>query len=194
MLILPQIYQKEFFMKKVLIDLDMTVTDFHSTFMKIWAGKYPERKQILINERKYFKLTDEYPVELKNDIKDIIMQPSFFTDMLPIDNAINGVNKLIGLGYEVIICTSPIQMIGCHSAKWYWVKKNLGDKLAKSMVIVFDKTLIHGDYLIDDKSDISGINVPTWKHIVYKQGYNYNTIGERFSWDMGIDKLLNLMV
>jgi hypothetical protein len=57
-------------MKKViLIDLDMTIADFHSTFMDIWAKKYPDRKLIAINKRKHFKLTDEYPQKFKDDIK-----------------------------------------------------------------------------------------------------------------------------
>ena len=182
-------------MKKViLIDLDMTITDFHSTFMSIWEEKYPKRKRIAIQDRKHFKLTDEYPEEFKDDIKAIINQPSFFANMLPIEHAISGVHSLLGLNYEVIICTSPIQTVGCHSAKWDWVVKNLGESIAKSMVIAKDKTLIKGDYLIDDRSLISGIYPPSWKHIVYSQGYNSNAKENRFSWDMGTQKLVKMMV
>jgi 5'-nucleotidase len=182
-------------MKKViLIDLDMTITDFHSTFMSIWKEKYPERKIIAIQDRKHFKLTDEYPEEFKEDIKAIINQPSFFANMLPMENAINGVHSLLGLNYEVIICTSPIQTIGCHSAKWDWVVKNLGVVLAKSMVIAKDKTLIRGDYLLDDRVIVSGLFTPSWKHILYSQGYNSNTREKRFSWEMDINELVKLMV
>jgi 5'(3')-deoxyribonucleotidase len=113
--------------------------------------------------------------------------------MIPINNAINGIKELVNFNYEVVICTSPIQTSGCHSAKWDWVKKNLGDQLAKSMIIVHDKTLIHGNHLLDDKAYISGINTPTWKHIVYKQEYNSSVPNKRFSWDMGVSELLKLM-
>ena len=178
----------------VLIDLDMTITDFHSTFMNIWIEKYPDRKRIAIQDRKHFKLTDEYPEEFKDDIKAIINQPSFFANMLPIKNAISGIHSLISLNYEVIICTSPIQTDGCHSAKWDWVLKNLGVAIAKSMVIVKDKTLIRGDYLLDDRVVVSGLYVPSWKHILYSQGYNSDVQEKKFSWEMGIDELVKLTV
>lgn len=120
-------------MKKViLIDLDMTITDFHSTFMSIWKQKYPKRKTIEIQDRKNFKLTDEYPEKYKYDIKKIINEPSFFKNMIPIKYAIEGVQFLVKENYKVIICTSPIQTPGCHSAKWDWVLKILEKLLLKA--------------------------------------------------------------
>ncbi len=178
--------------KNILIDLDMTITDLHSTFMSIWEKKYPKRKTIKIQDRKHFKITDEYPEKYKDDIKKIINEPSFFKNMIAIENAIECV-KYLAKNHEVIICTSPIQTPGCHSAKWDWVLENLGEALAKSMVIVKDKTLIRGDYLIDDNHEISGIYKPSWKQIVYKQGYNSIITENCFCWEMGIDKLLEII-
>lgn len=71
--------------------------------------------------------------------------------------------------------------------------KNLGEALAKSMVIAKDKTMIKGDYLIDDNHEITGIYSPSWKQIVYKQGYNSIIKENCFSWEMGTDKLLKMI-
>jgi len=74
------------------------------------------------------------------------------------------------------------------------VLKNLGVAIAKSMVIVKDKTLIRGDYLLDNRVVVSGLYAPSWKHILYSQGYNSDVQEKKFSWEMGIDELVKLMV
>jgi 5'-nucleotidase len=61
----------------------------------------------------------------------------------------------------------------CHSDKSKWLKEHMGEKWARKLILTKDKTVIIGDYLIDDRIDITGvIKAPAWKHIIFTQPYN----------------------
>ena len=81
------------------------------------------------------------------------------------------------------LCTAPdldVEDQACWSEKALSVKEHLGDEWLKRLIITKDKTLVHGDYLIDDKPEIKGINkTPSWNRIVFHHEYNVNTRGVR---------------
>ena len=50
----------------------------------------------------------------------------------------------------------------------------------KKLIITSDKTIVDGNYLIDDKPIITGTNPnPTWEQIYYTKSYNKNKKGKR---------------
>ena len=71
----------------------------------------------------------------------------------------------------------------CKPEKFAWVEEHLGSKWASRIIMTRDKTLVHGDVLIDDKPNIVGVRAPTWKHILYDQPYNQHCADqERLTW------------
>lgn len=90
------------------------------------------------------------------------------------------IKEMIKDGHDVFICTAPtITNYSCASDKIAWVRRHFGDKMANRTIITYDKTVVHGDYLIDDKPSISGVVTnPSWKHIVFTASYNKNVQSE----------------
>lgn len=109
-------------------------------------------------------------------IKDKIeWSEGFFYDLEPIDGAIEAVNKMRDLGWDVWLCSSPsVTSDTCHSDKNRWVKKHFGDWLARKMILTKDKTLVYGDILIDDRCHIKGrfADHTAFTHILFEQPYN----------------------
>lgn len=90
----------------------------------------------------------------------------------PREGAVEAAHKLASV-YEVFIVTTP--WAGnpyCVTEKINWVVQHLGVEWVRRMIVTYDKTLVRGDILIDDKPEITGAMVPTWKHILFHQGYN----------------------
>ena len=74
----------------------------------------------------------------------------FFLDLKPLEGAIEGM-KTLQTKYSVYILTRPsIKNTNCYTEKAEWVKKYLGEEMLEKMIICPDKSLVKGDYLIDD--------------------------------------------
>ena len=66
--------------------------------------------------------------------------------------------------------------------KYEWVENYLGDAWVKRIILTRDKTLIKGDYLIDDKPVITGVErSPEWEQIVYDRPYNRDVNKKRLT-------------
>lgn len=74
----------------------------------------------------------------------------FFILLEPIDGAIDAVNRLKEK-YDVWILTRPsFPNLHCYTEKAIWIRKHLGYEMQKKLIIAGDKSLLMGDYLIDD--------------------------------------------
>ncbi len=108
-------------MKKVYVDMDDTLCDFIGPFKRGEVSiKYPQSKV------------------------------GFFLDLEPLEGAIEGM-KTLQTKYKVYILTRPsIKNIHCYTEKAEWIKKYLGEEMLETMILCPDKSLVKGDYLIDD--------------------------------------------
>ena len=76
-------------------------------------------------------------------------------------------------GHIVFLCTSPLtEYTNCILEKYQWVDEHLGFDWTKKIIITKDKTLVRGDYLIDDNPNPKGALAPAWEHIIYDFPYN----------------------
>jgi len=112
-------------MKKVIhVDLDDTLchyTDHH----KVMKGRNPEIK---------------YPQS----------QYGFFLEIPPIQDGKHYLDDL-SKHFEVYILTRPsFKNPLCYTEKRYWVEKHLGMYYAERLFICPNKSLVKGDYLVDD--------------------------------------------
>lgn len=77
-------------------------------------------------------------------------QVGFFLNLLPIEGAIESFKEL-EKNFNVWILTRPsVQNPLCYTEKALWVKTYLGIDAQRRTIMATDKSLLKGDYLIDD--------------------------------------------
>lgn len=106
-----------------------------------------------------------------------VMNSMDYAALAPIRGAKTALRAMVRAGHDVRIVTSPWPSNPrCASAKIDWVMQHFGPRWARRVILTMDKTLVRGDFLIDDKPQVTGSMVPTWKHIHFTQPYNVNDI------------------
>src|SRR3989344_6330584 len=113
--------------KKILyIDMDNVLVDFPSAFSKLDKD-----------------LFDKY--EHKDDI------PGIFALMEPMKGSVEAFEKLADVFDVYILSTSPWANSSAWSDKLEWVKKYVGERAYKRLILTHHKNLNKGHYLIDDR-------------------------------------------
>jgi 5'(3')-deoxyribonucleotidase len=109
----------------------------------------------------------------------------FFLDLEPLEGAIEGM-KTLQTKYKVYILTRPsIKNTHCYTEKADWIKKYLGEEMLERMILCPDKSLVKGDFLIDDdhrhgQTEFEG------EHIHFGKDKNFMT------WSQVVEYLMNL--
>lgn len=178
---------------RILVDMDGVVTDFDGEFLQRWRKHHPEKFYIPIEERTLFYVKDQYPDELKPLVQDILLESTFFSEMLPMPGAKEALEEMVARGYEVFICSSPLSTYGnCVLEKYKWVEEFLGPAWVKRIILTKDKTIVKADYLIDDKPEVTGAEKnPGWEHILYDRPYNRGINKKRITWENWKEILLS---
>ena len=94
------------------------------------------------------RIPSRYLMSHKDNMDEV---PGIFSYMDPIPGAINSFNELAELFDTYILSTSPWENRTAWSDKLDWVKKHLGDKAYKRLILTHHKHLNMGDFLIDDR-------------------------------------------
>jgi len=77
--------------------------------------------------------------------------PGLFSGLAPMQDAIKGYRRLEDIGFDVWILSAPSYMNPrCYMEKRQWVEQHLGLKTCKKLILSCVKSLLIGDYLIDD--------------------------------------------
>ena len=110
--------------KRVLVDMDGVLADFKSPFIQ----------EVLKNPGQ------KYPHS----------QYGFFLKLEPIKDAIESYKKLEEF-YDVWVLTRPsVKNPLCYTEKAIWVNEKLGENAQEKTIMCCDKSLVKGDFLIDD--------------------------------------------
>lgn len=114
-------------LKRIYIDMDGVLCDFEGAF----------KRELLINPKQPFPQS----------------QYGFFLNLQPLSGSIDAVNKL-KKDFEVWILTRPsVHNISCYSEKALWIKNHLGFEIQERTIFCTDKSLLKGDFLIDDQTN-----------------------------------------
>ncbi len=161
----------------ILIDQDGPLADFEDA-VRTGYEEFGGTKSSLVEyrDRKNFYVAEDYPKHLRSLVSSIYHAPGFFRNLKRIDGARDAILAMLEDGHDVRICTSPLtEYRHCVTEKFEWVERHFGLEFTKRIIITKDKTIVRGDYLIDDKPEIIGaLRDPTWKHVVYDCPYNKN--------------------
>ena len=116
-------------MKKILyLDMDNVLVDFPSGLARI-------------------------PEEIQREYEDRGMDeiPGIFALMKPMPGAVEAFNSLAEVFDVYILSTAPWENPSAWSDKLEWVKKHLGEKAWKRLILSHHKNLNRGDFLVDDR-------------------------------------------
>lgn len=168
----------------VLVDQDGVLADFEQAFFQVWSAAGHPWPAIPPAARRSFYVRDDYPLAARPQVEAIYTAPGFYRGLPPVAGAVAALQRMLALGIDVRICTSPLGAYRhCVLEKYEWVDEHLGPDFVARMVVTKDKTIVRGDVLIDDKPTIEGACVPEWTHLVFDQPYNREATARRIDWN-----------
>jgi len=165
----------------ILVDLDNTIADWDQQFVIRWLQQHApadanEEQEFRnrISKRPHFELEQNLEPHQRADAIRVMQQPGFYRDLQPIEGALDALREMIQMGITVKIVTAPHDscISSCVSEKFEWVAHHLGNEWLQRVIVSYDKTVVDGDILVDDKPIITGEATPRWKHVVFTQSYN----------------------
>jgi len=170
--------------KTVLVDMDGVLANFEKGLIDRFKAAYPQRPIIPYRERTTFEVEEDYHGQDKERMKELRKIPGFFLELEPIEGGVGALEEMAELA-DVRICTAPTTYYkNCVLEKYAWVERHLGSEWVRRIILTKDKTLVRGDYLIDDKPEITGSMEPLWEQVYYDQPYNRGYNGKkRLTWD-----------
>jgi 5'-nucleotidase len=159
----------------LLVDMDGTIANLDGELVRRLKerGKTGAALANLVVGRPDF----EYESKLEVVAKPIMSEPGFFVSLAPIVGAVQAIKQLQTDGWEIFFCTSPLSNYEhCVPEKYKWIEIHFGREWTSRIIVTKDKTLVRGDYLIDDRPTAAiaarGVAKPIWYHILYDQSYN----------------------
>jgi len=92
------------------------------------------------------------------DIKYPQSIPGFFENLSPVKGAIDSVNHLRRIkDYDIWVLTAPsVRNPLCYTEKRLWIENHFDYEFCKRLIICPNKSLLRGDYLIDDHREGKG--------------------------------------
>lgn len=170
----------------LLIDMDDVLADFEGDFIRRWKKSYPDKRHVELQDRRGFSMMRQYPEELRELAKQIYTDKNFCRELSMIEGSLDAIREIEKMeNIDAFICSAPLFPSYQNSTldKFNWVKNNLGEHWVNKLILTYDKTVIAGDYLIDDNPEIKGSAIPKWEHIVFDQPYNRDSKTEkRLTW------------
>lgn len=165
----------------VLSDLDGVGADWDEGFDGDIINNWSHVPGIpLKHERKSFNFYDGQPQDVVDAIRAIMDRPRFYAELAPIEGWVDAMHGIKEAGHEVFIVTSPwLTNPTCAQDKFDWVALHLGEDWRERVIITKDKTLVHGDILVDDKPEIHGCRIPSWEQVLFDQPYNQHVFKHR---------------
>lgn len=166
---------------RILCDMDGVIADWGNTWDEL-LETYGEAGAAIPRHAQQvtFNLNEGRTPAERQIIAEIMGFPGFYSQLRPIPGARTALRQILKAGHDVRLVTAPwVSNPTCASDKLNWVAKNYGSHWAQRVILTTDKTLVHGDYLIDDKPAVTGSHEPVWEHVLFSQPYNVDVVDKR---------------
>ena len=165
---------------RILVDQDGVIADWGQAYNDSLDAYGEEAALIPRHEdQTTFNLNEGRTKREKEIIAAIMVEPGFYSRLQPIPGAQSALKAAVRAGHDVRIVTSPwASNPTCASDKLNGIIKHYGSHWASRVVITSDKTVVCGDFLIDDKPEIKGSMEPEWTQILFDQPYNQHVISK----------------
>lgn len=179
----------------LLLDMDGPLADFDIHF---W-----ERCQELgykfdidhPSEQRHRFLTEHIPNRRERaKARGMVNAAGWFSELPITPGAQEGVPQLLE-HFEVWVCTKPLEINPtCLNDKQTWIQKYF-PMLDRRMITAPDKSMIHGDILLDDAPKFKWFNTATWKPVIFDLPFNQSESYEhlaRWTWNDSVENLVKL--
>lgn len=110
---------------------------------------YLDMDNVLVDFPSAFPRVPEDVLAAYGDDKDDI--PGIFALMDPSEGAVEAHAELSGLFDTYILSTAPWDNPSAWTDKLLWIKRHLGDRARKRLILSHHKHLNRGDFLVDDR-------------------------------------------
>lgn len=160
---------------RILVDMDAVIAHWGAEFDRSLDSFGSEAAEIpRTKDQPQWDLKAGRTSREKVIIEAIMTEPGFYRRLDPIVGAKQALKSALAAGHDVRIVSAPyISNPTCASDKIDWIVRHYGSHWASRLILTNDKTVIHGDILIDDKPLITGSAEPSWTHVVFGD-YTYN--------------------
>lgn len=158
-------------------DMDDTSFDWTGHLNKRLEQEFPDLKTIPRTEQKDWWCHKNYPEEYHKRINDIWREPEFYANLEPMPGAQAAFWWLLKNKFEVHFVTTPVPGANrglCMKEKYDSLVKHFNEKAAQWLIPAYDKTMVIGDFLIDDRPDIKGRYQLIPQHLLFDQNHQYN--------------------
>lgn len=144
-------------MSTILVDVDGVIADTHKTWLEMYNRDYND--SLKVSDITRWALHEFVKPECGRKIYEYLERPNFYDNTPMIPDALTGVRFLRELGHRVIFVSA-----GFHESKIRWLgrmgfltefpyKDDFRPSTATDVILCNDKSLIKGDYLIDDRPE-----------------------------------------
>lgn len=156
---------------RIIIDMDEVLANTYAEFGK----RYTERFGRIVSDeelvgKKYYDLPGAA------DLRNEMLKPGFFRNLPVMENAQEVVRELYEQ-HEVYIVTTATEFKHSMLDKWEWLEEHFSFIHHQRYVFCGNKSIVHGDYMIDDKvKNIAPFNgtglLFDSPHNVHDEGYH----------------------
>lgn len=155
----------------ILVDVDDTVANLVGSWIDIYNSDYNDNlKPEMISDWDIGSFT-----KIGEKFYDYLDDPNLYDKVEPIPGALRVIKQLKSKGYRIIYVTA----YDVTNAKLKWLMEHGFTNTKMDYVVAYDKSLINGDILVDDKYN----NVKSFSETNHKPAILYNQKwNEKFDW------------
>ncbi len=136
-------------MKRIAIDMDEVIADAYLRIIDWYERDFSRR--ISLEELQGKSFIDVVLPEHRGKIREYLHTDGFFKDMAVIPDSQEVIFEL-SKKYEIFITTAAMEFPTSFVHKYEWMKAHFPFIPWTHIVFCGDKSIIHADYLIDDRS------------------------------------------